>query len=30
MYGFASMMVFMFLLLDGYIYAWKKGALEWV
>jgi len=30
MFGFVSMMIFMFLLLDGYIYAWKKGALEWV
>ncbi len=29
-YGFVAMLVFMFLLLEGYIYAWKKGALEWV
>jgi NADH-quinone oxidoreductase subunit A len=29
-FGFVAMLVFMFLLLDGYIYAWKKGALEWV
>jgi NADH-quinone oxidoreductase subunit A len=29
-YGFLAMLVFIFLLLDGYIYAWKKGALEWV
>ena len=29
-YGFLAMLVFMFLLLEGYIYAWKKGALEWV
>lgn len=30
LYGFVAMFIFMFLLLDGYIYAWKKGALEWV
>ena len=29
-YGLVAMLVFMFLLFDGYIYAWKKGALEWV
>lgn len=29
-YGFVAMLVFLFLLLDGYVYAWKKGALEWV
>lgn len=29
-YGFIAMLVFIFLLLDGYVYAWKKGALEWV
>jgi NADH-quinone oxidoreductase subunit A len=29
-YGFVAMMVFILLLLEGYIYAWKKGALEWV
>lgn len=29
-YGFIAMLVFIFLLFDGYIYAWKKGALEWV
>ena len=28
-YGFVAMLVFMFLLFDGFIYAWKKGALEW-
>lgn len=27
--GFASMMVFLGLLLIGFIYEWKKGALEW-
>jgi NADH-quinone oxidoreductase subunit A len=29
-YGFVAMMVFILLLLEGYVYAWKKGALEWV
>lgn len=28
-YGFVAMLIFMFLLFDGFIYAWKKGALEW-
>ncbi|HEV2527492.1 MAG TPA: NADH-quinone oxidoreductase subunit A [Thermomicrobiales bacterium] len=28
-YGFVAMLAFMFLLFDGLIYAWKKGALEW-
>ncbi len=30
LYGFIAMFIFLFLLFDGYIYAWKKGALEWV
>lgn len=30
LYGFWVMMVFMVSLFLGYIYAWKKGALEWV
>ena len=29
-YGFVSMVSFIGLLFVGYIYAWKKGALEWV
>ena len=29
-YGFVEMLVFIALLFAGYIYAWKKGALEWV
>src|SRR5680860_616584 len=29
-YGFFAMLVFILLLLEGYVYAWKKGALEWV
>ena len=28
--GFVHMVVFIFMLLLSYIYAWKKGALEWV
>ena len=27
--GFCSMMFFIFLLIIGFIYEWKKGALEW-
>jgi len=30
LFGFVAMAIFIVLLLDGYIYAWKKGALEWV
>jgi NADH-quinone oxidoreductase subunit A len=29
MFGLAEMAVFIVILLVGYIYAWKKGALEW-
>ena len=28
-FGFAEMLLFILLLAIGYIYAWKKGALEW-
>lgn len=28
-YGFVEMLIFITILLVGYIYAWKKGALEW-
>lgn len=28
-YGFWSMMAFLFVLTIGFIYEWKKGALEW-
>ena len=28
-FGFAEMMVFIAILVVGYIYAWVKGALEW-
>ena len=29
MFGFWSMMIFLFFLTIGFIYEWKKGALEW-
>jgi NADH-quinone oxidoreductase subunit A len=28
-FGLAEMAIFIAILLVGYIYAWKKGALEW-
>ena len=28
-YGFWSMMIFLAVLTVGFIYEWKKGALEW-
>ena len=28
-FGFVEMMMFILLLAIGFIYAWKKGALEW-
>lgn len=28
-FGFIEMMLFLVVLLVGYIYAWKKGALQW-
>ena len=28
-FGFAEMLLFILLLAIGFIYAWKKGALEW-
>ena len=27
--GFLSMMIFLFILTVGFIYEWKKGALDW-
>ncbi|MDO8958506.1 MAG: NADH-quinone oxidoreductase subunit A [Rhodocyclaceae bacterium] len=29
MFGFIEMLVFIAILLVGYIYAWAKGALDW-
>ena len=29
LFGFGSMMVFLAILTVGFIYEWKKGALEW-
>jgi NADH-quinone oxidoreductase subunit A len=29
MLGLIEMLVFIFILLAGFWYAWKKGALEW-
>ena len=28
-FGFCSMMIFLFILTVGLIYEWKKGALDW-
>tara|TARA_Y100000590_G_C15280770_1_gene848687 strand:- start:213 stop:581 length:369 start_codon:yes stop_codon:yes gene_type:complete len=29
MLGFISMMIFLFILTVGFVYEWKKGALDW-
>ncbi len=29
MFGFVAMMIFLGVLVVGFIYEWKKGALEW-
>jgi NADH-quinone oxidoreductase subunit A len=29
LFGLAEMVIFIGILLVGYVYAWKKGALEW-
>jgi NADH-quinone oxidoreductase subunit A len=29
LFGLIEMLVFLFILVVGYAYAWKKGALEW-
>jgi NADH-quinone oxidoreductase subunit A len=29
LYGFVAMMVFLGILVVGFVYEWKKGALEW-
>jgi NADH-quinone oxidoreductase subunit A len=28
-FGLIEMAIFVFILVVGYVYAWKKGALEW-
>jgi NADH-quinone oxidoreductase subunit A len=30
LFGFVEMLVFLAILLVGYVYAWGRGALEWV
>ncbi len=30
LFGFVEMMIFLAILVVGYIWIWKKGALEWV
>src|SRR5688572_30056120 len=30
MYGFVSMLVYMVLILAGFFFMWKKGALDWI
>jgi NADH-quinone oxidoreductase subunit A len=30
LFGLIEMLVFIFILVVGYYYAWQKGALEWV
>jgi len=30
LFGFVEMVIFLGILLVGYAYAWRKGALEWV
>ena len=29
LFGLIEMIVFLFILVVGYVYAWRKGALEW-
>jgi len=29
LFGFFAMMIFLLILVIGFIYEWKKGALEW-
>lgn len=30
LYGFFEMLVFLGILIAGYVWVWKKGALEWI
>ena len=29
LFGFVEMLLYIIILLAGYIYLWKKGALDW-
>jgi NADH-quinone oxidoreductase subunit A len=29
-FGFVEMMIFLAILIVGYVWVWKKGALEWI
>lgn len=29
-FGFIEMMIFLAILIVGYVWVWKKGALEWI
>lgn len=29
LFGFATMFIFLFILTIGFVYEWKKGALDW-
>ncbi|MHB8766432.1 MAG: NADH-quinone oxidoreductase subunit A [Deferrisomatales bacterium] len=29
LFGFVEMMIFLFILLVGFVYIWRKGVLEW-
>ena len=29
LFGLIEMLIFLFILVVGYVYAWRKGALEW-
>ncbi len=29
MFGFVEMLIFVILILSGFFYIWKKGALDW-
>jgi NADH-quinone oxidoreductase subunit A len=29
LFGFMEMLVFIIILLVGFVYVWKKGALQW-
>ncbi len=29
LFGFIEMLVFLFILIVGYVYVWNRGALDW-